>query len=82
MPAPSSFRTPPAAGATKSWATDECLILSPAEAAMHAAALVFVPAMTYVGTHWQGLTLVHVRAQLEQHLFTLELNFSKFRTRS
>jgi hypothetical protein len=37
-------------------------VLSPAEAAVHAVALVAVPAMTYVGTHWPtivGDSLVH-----------------------
>lgn len=59
MPAPSAFRTPAGVAVNGrhgpgplSWDMDDSLVLSPAEAAVHAVALVVVPAMTYLGTHW------------------------------
>lgn len=64
MPASSSFRAPSnaAAGKMTSWERDETLILSPAEASIHAAALTVVPALMYLVTHWPtivGDSLVH-----------------------
>jgi hypothetical protein len=79
MPTPSSFRAPSAAAAAgghgrhgSTWGMDDSLILSPAEGAMHAAALVAVPAMTYVGTHWPTM-VADSAAHTAEHACSLAL---------